>query len=235
MKIGTWILTIWLAASAGAQTAATKAQMAPQGAAKPTGVIAASLPTKTAAAAVRTTAPAAKPAAPAAQKAAEAKQQPATSAAATSGAALTAKQGTATQGTAKQRMAKDGKRQKVAQQPAEAKPVSATKSVHKGRRDPFVSPIVERMRGAASCTGAGKRCLYIGDVALLGIVQSSNGVIAVVASGRHTYFLREHDPLADGNVERITSDAITLRQRSSDVMGRPVVREVTRKIGSPAV
>ena len=131
--------------------------------------------------------------------------------------------------------AKHGKSQNVAPQAAEAKPVGATKWVRKGRRDPFVSPIMEKMRSAANCTGVGKRCLYIGDVSLLGIVQSSNGVIAVVMSGRHTYFLREHDPLADGNVERITSDAITLRQRSSDVMGRPVVREVTRKIGSPAV
>ena len=105
----------------------------------------------------------------------------------------------------------------------------------KGRRDPFVSPIIGKMSSSTNCVGAGKRCLYIGDVRLLGIVQSSNGVIAVVASGRHTYFLREHDPLADGDVERITSDTITLRQRSSDVMGRPVMHEVTRKIGAPAV
>ena len=117
----------------------------------------------------------------------------------------------------------------------EAKPVAATKFERKGRRDPFVSPIVERMSNAANCTGMGKRCLYIGDVRLLGIVQTSNAVIAVVESGRHTYFLREQDPLADGDVERITTDAITLRQRSSDVMGRPVVRQVVKKIGSPAV
>ena len=196
MKIGTWILTMGLAASAWAQTSTLKAQST----AKPAGVMAA----------------------PAARKAAEAKQQPSASAP-TSGAA------------AKHETAKHGKSQKAAPQATEAKPVSATKLVRKGRRDPFVSPIIGKMSSSTNCVGAGKRCLYIGDVRLLGIVQSSNGVIAVVASGRHTYFLREHDPLADGDVERITSETITLRQRSSDVMGRPVMHEVTRKIGAPAV
>ena len=105
-------------------------------------------------------------------------------------------------------------------------------SVHRGKRDPFVSPIVERK--VAICTVGGKRCLFIEDLHLIGIVESSNGVIAVVANGRHTYFLREHDPLADGEVERITSDTITLRQRTTDLMGRSVEREVTRKIGMPA-
>lgn len=90
------------------------------------------------------------------------------------------------------------------------------------------------MRTGPACTGAGKRCLYVGDLNLLGIVQSANGVIAVVASGERTYFLREHDPLADGDVERITKDTITMRQRTSDVLGRPQVREVIRKLG-PAV
>jgi hypothetical protein len=109
------------------------------------------------------------------------------------------------------------------------------KTPRKGVRDPFVSPIIERIRSAATCSGSGRQCLLVGEITLHGVVRSPNGFIAVVMNGEHTYFLRENDPLADGDVARITRDAITLRQRSSDVLGRPTVREVTRKLGVPAV
>jgi len=54
-------------------------------------------------------------------------------------------------------------------------------------------------------------------------------------NGEHTYFLRENDPLADGSVERITRDAIVLRERTLDMFGRPITREVTRRLGVPPV
>jgi len=101
-----------------------------------------------------------------------------------------------------------------------------------GRRDPFVSPVVDRIR-VASCSGSGKQCLVIGEISLHGVVHSPSGFLAVVMNGEHTYFLRENDPLADGSVERITKDAIILRERSSDVFGRPVMREVTKRLGVP--
>ncbi len=107
-------------------------------------------------------------------------------------------------------------------------------STPKGGRDPFVSPVVERKFTAANCTGTGRQCLVVGEITLNGVVRSSSGFIAVVVNGEHTYFLRENDPLADGAVEKISSDAITLRQRSSDAVGHPVVREVTKKLGVPA-
>jgi hypothetical protein len=94
---------------------------------------------------------------------------------------------------------------------------------------------VERSHIGGNCTGSGRQCLFVGELGLQGVVQSPSGYIAVVVSGEHTYFLRENDPLADGDVERITKDTITMRQRSSDILGRPVVREVTRKLGVPAV
>jgi hypothetical protein len=119
--------------------------------------------------------------------------------------------------------------------PASPAAKTAAAQRRKGERDPFVSPIAERARSGPACTGTGKRCLYVGDLNLLGIVESEDGAIAVVASGSRTYFLREHDPLADGEVEKITRDAITMRQRSSDLLGKPVLREVVRKLGGPAV
>jgi hypothetical protein len=105
----------------------------------------------------------------------------------------------------------------------------------RGHRDPFVSPIVERIRDSTACAGSGRRCLLVGEISLHGVVRTPSGFIAVVVNGEHTYFLHENDPLADGAVERITKDAIILRERSSDALGRPLTREVTKKIGVPAV
>ena len=232
MKIGTCILTILFAASAFAQSPAPKPQAAPQqSAAKPN----ASSPAKTAAAEAKSAVPAAKSSSPApAEKQASvgrvAVEKPGTAKPANKrGKLAEVKQAKGKQ--PKDKLPKDKQPKDAKESPNQT--AAKAVSVHQGKRDPFVSPIVERK--SAVCTGIGKRCLFIGDLNLVGIVESSNGVIAVVASGQHTYFLRENDPLADGDVERITSDAITLRQRTSDVLGHPVVKEVTRKIGMPAV
>jgi Tfp pilus assembly protein PilP len=127
-----------------------------------------------------------------------------------------------------------GGRQQLAQQPSSEKTAGKRKSSGKGVRDPFVSPIVEKFHGGANCTGSGRQCLSVGEISLQGVVRYTSGYIAVVTSADHTYFLHNNDPLADGEVERITKDAITLRQRSTDMLGRPVVHEVTRKLGVPA-
>lgn len=239
MKIGTWILTISLAATAWAQSPApkpqptTKPQAAPaqqttpkpqtstQSAAKP-----AVSPEKSAAAAPKSAAPAVK-----SEKASKVKKHASASskAAAKPEAAKSATQ-TANQSATKP-ADKAGKQGKEAQ--ASPDKTVAKVTVHKGKRDPFVSPVKERK--FALCTVGGKRCLFIEDLNLVGIIEASNGTVAVVANGRHTYFLREHDPLADGEVMRITGDTITLRQRTTDLFGHPVEREVTRKIGMPAV
>jgi hypothetical protein len=128
-----------------------------------------------------------------------------------------------------------GNRQHVAQRVAGSTTPEHRKPGGKGARDPFVSPIVEKIRSGANCTGSGRQCLLVGDIVLQGVVQYTGGYVAVVTSGDHTYFLHDNDPLADGDVERITKSAITLRQRSTDVLGRAVVHEVTRKLGVPAV
>jgi hypothetical protein len=207
MKISKLILAIWLAASAWAQAPPLKPQVGPQAAAKPSGGAAVSPSPKAPLAA-----DGGKTATPAAPRNAKAKPPVHPSA------------------------TRHGGRQKAAQRFSAHKTVAANgKPARKGERDPFVSPIVERIRNGANCTGSGRQCLLVGEITLHGIVRSPSGFIAVVMNGEHTYFLRENDPLADGDVERITKDVIILRQRSSDVLGRSVVREVTRKLGVPAV
>ncbi len=121
----------------------------------------------------------------------------------------------------------------TAGKPAE-KTSEAPKVAGKGMRDPFVSPVVERVHGGVACHGTGRQCLEVGEITLNGIVRSSNGNIAVVTTGEHTYFLRVNDPLVNGSVERINHDSIVLRERYQDDFGRSSTREVTRKIGTPA-
>lgn len=104
-----------------------------------------------------------------------------------------------------------------------------------GKRDPFVSPIVERGKVHVACTGTGRQCLEVGDLTLQGVVKGPSGFIAVVVNGEHTYFLRERDPLANGDVELITQDSIHLRERYQDDLGRTQTRQVVRKVVVPAV
>jgi hypothetical protein len=119
----------------------------------------------------------------------------------------------------------------AAKTPAE----TAGKHGVKGQRDPFVSPVVDRGNLQVACVGSGRQCLVVGEISLHGVVRSPSGFIAVVVNGEHTYFLHENDPLADGAVERITKDSIILRERYFDSFGHQVTREVTRKLGVPAV
>jgi hypothetical protein len=242
MKSSKLILALWLGTSAWAQTLSMQSQVNPPVAAKPNGArmasSTASSPKPPAPATTTTATPAARrsangqpvnvsprqiaapvnpPAArPAAVKAAT--RSGAKSAAQSSSRRHSRKAGQPSSGTTA--LAAGGKGAPVA---------------NRARRDPFVSPVVDRIKNAASCSGSGKQCLVIGEISLHGVVHSPSGFIAVVMNGEHTYFLRENDPLADGSVERITKDAIILREHSSDVLGRPLTREVTKKLGAPPV
>jgi Tfp pilus assembly protein PilP len=104
-----------------------------------------------------------------------------------------------------------------------------------GRRDPFVSPVVNRIATGSGCS-SGKRCLAIDQIVLSGIVKSDSGMIAVVVNAMNkAYFLRENDPVFNGYVVRITGDSIIFSETLQDKLGKPFTREVTKKINTPAV
>ncbi len=104
-----------------------------------------------------------------------------------------------------------------------------------GRRDPFVSPVVNHMAAGSGCS-TGKRCLAVDQIALTGIVKSETGMIAVVVNSMNkAYFLRENDPVFNGYVVKITGDSIIFNQTVEDKLGKPFTREVTKKIATPAV
>jgi Tfp pilus assembly protein PilP len=117
---------------------------------------------------------------------------------------------------------------------AEAKPAEKSSASKANRRDPFVSPVVERISGSGCSTG--KRCLAIDQIALKGIIRSESGMIAVVTNALDkAYFLRENDPVFNGYVVKITGDSVVFRESFQDRLGKSATRDVVKKIVTPAV
>jgi Tfp pilus assembly protein PilP len=103
-----------------------------------------------------------------------------------------------------------------------------------GKRDPFFSPVVQQSAGSGCSTG--KKCLEIGQINLRGVVKSDSGFIAIVTNSLNkAYFLRENDPVFNGYVVRITGDAVVFQETVQDKLGKPLTREVTKRIFTPAV
>jgi len=119
--------------------------------------------------------------------------------------------------------------------PKEAK-ADETKRVNlSGRRDPFISPVMNRSMVGSGCS-TGKRCLAIDQINLKGVVKSDTGMIAVVVNSvNKAYFLRENDPVFNGYVVKITGDSIIFKETVQDRLGKPSIREVTKKITTSAV
>ena len=118
------------------------------------------------------------------------------------------------------------------------KPVAVQKPAPKkitaaGRRDPFISPVVNMGAVGSGCS-SGKRCLAIDQIALKGVVRSDNGMIAVVVNAMDkAYFLRENDPVFNGYVVKITGDSIVFKETFKDKLGKPLTRDVTKSIRRP--
>jgi Tfp pilus assembly protein PilP len=130
----------------------------------------------------------------------------------------------------KQKIAVENQKKPVDAKPEPPKNVNLT-----GRRDPFISPVVNRSMVGSGCS-TGKRCLAIDQINLKGVVKSDNGMIAVVTNSLNkAYFLRENDPVFNGYVVRITGDSIIFKETVQDRMGKPFTREVTKKITTSAV
>jgi len=232
MRLAITVMTGILLATAGSNVHAQSAPAAPpKTAAKP----AAQAPSPAAKPAAQATPPAAKPAAkpapPVAAKQPAAK--PAAQAAAPKAPAKPAaapKAATAAPKPVKKPMV----RKAASTSPAgTAEPSEAKVS----RRDPFES-LTSRQEAAARA-GAnlppGKAGLQVGTLRLDGIVRAPNGMIAVVTNPQaRTYFLREGDQLYDGRVEKIAMDGVSFHEVGKDAFGKPVERQVNKRIYSSA-
>jgi Tfp pilus assembly protein PilP len=129
--------------------------------------------------------------------------------------------------------AKTAELAKTAEAPKPPKP-EEKKWAMNGKRDPFFSPVVQQPTGSGCSTG--KKCLEIGQINLHGVVKSDSGFIAVVTNNLgKAYFLRENDPVFNGYVVRITGDSVVFQETYQDQLGKPLTREVVKRIFTPAV
>jgi Tfp pilus assembly protein PilP len=137
--------------------------------------------------------------------------------------------------------AKSSKTAKKAKPPVKAveKPATpgapkaaAESEVKTARRDPFES-LTGRQTKNAAILPPGKAGLQVSTLRLDGIVRAPNGMIAVVSNPQaRTYFLREGDHLYDGSVEKITMDGVSFHEEGKDAFGKPVERQVNKRIYS---
>jgi hypothetical protein len=112
-----------------------------------------------------------------------------------------------------------------AEKPAEEKPTV--------RRDPFDTLLTKARASNAPPENLppGKAGLIVDTLRINGIVQSPNGMIAIVSnSQQRVYFLREGDKLYDGSVEKIALDGISFHEFGKDAFGKPLERVVTKRL-----
>lgn len=143
---------------------------------------------------------------------------------------------TPAKGPAKASAAAQGK--PAAKSPAKAaaakgKPAAPAEAPKVARRDPF-SPLLSKQRAggpAPENLPPGKAGLVIATLRLQGIVRGPNGMIAVVANPQQSvYFLREGDQLYDGRVLHISMEAVSFHESGKDAFGKPVERQVTKRL-----
>ena len=237
MRLAITVMTGILLATAGSSLHAQSAPAAPpKAAAKPAAQAATPAPKPTTQAPPPAAKPAAKPVTPPAAPPAAAQKptpKPAAQAAVPKAPAKPATAPNAAKTAAK-----------PAKKPAAKKTASSTPSgtaepseAKVSRRDPFES-LTSRQEAAARA-GAnlppGKAGLQVGTLRLDGIVRAPNGMIAVVTNPQaRTYFLREGDQLYDGRVEKIAMDGVSFHEVGKDAFGKPVERQVNKRIYSSA-
>ena len=119
--------------------------------------------------------------------------------------------------------------------PAAAKPAAKPdtgEDLGKGKRDPFVSPVITRIVGPnGPVCSSGPHCLVIDQVKLQGTVKTEKGWIAVLANpANKVYYLRANDAMFDGYIERIDANSVVFKQDVLDAMGRKTQREVVKSV-----
>ena len=101
------------------------------------------------------------------------------------------------------------------------------------RRDPF-DPLLNKPSqgtGIPQNLPPGKAGLVVGTLRVDGIVGGAHGMIAIVSNPQQrVYFLREGDKLYDGSVQHITLEAVSFQEVGKDAFGKPLERQVTKRL-----
>jgi len=103
-----------------------------------------------------------------------------------------------------------------------------------GRRDPFVSVIRTQEGGTGPVLppcSTGKKCMSIPQIVLQATIKDRDGkMLALVANGPRTYFLRENDQVFNGSVIKITTDSVIFRESVTDKLGHESSHEVVKRL-----
>ena len=170
-----------------------------------------------------------KPAAAATNKPAASGAKPAAPKARTKGSRQAAKPSKPAAKPAPKRAAKKSTPRAASSTPA------ADREVRVAKRDPFESLVGREHAGARIDLPQGKGGLQVSTLRLDGVVRAPNGMIAVVSNPQsRTYFLREGDQLYDGRVEKIAMDGVSFHEVGKDAFGKPVERQVNKRIYASA-
>ena len=126
-----------------------------------------------------------------------------------------------------------GKAPAVAQATAPAPaPLEAYTYRSEGRRDPFVSLVNRGADTPKSGQKAGISGLYVGEIALKGIVQSRGAYLAIVQApdAKRPYIVRVNERFADGVVKAITADSMLILQEVNDPLSLTKQREIRKTL-----
>jgi Tfp pilus assembly protein PilP len=100
-----------------------------------------------------------------------------------------------------------------------------------GRRDPFVSLVARNSAGDRRTSGSGEGLdnLAVDDLSVRGVVQTPQGLVAMVqAPDGRTYLARRHDHLLDGTVKAVTLQGLVILQEVSDPLSLVKEKEVQK-------
>ncbi|MBZ5552533.1 MAG: hypothetical protein LAO21_07420 [Acidobacteriia bacterium] len=99
-------------------------------------------------------------------------------------------------------------------------------------RDPFRALVVRPSDEPLFPVVPGKRGIRVRQLQLKGIVKAEGHYLAVMDTRQSTGTLlfRENDEVSDGRVVSITEDTVSFQERSVDPLGKPVWRDVIKKI-----
>ena len=177
-----------------------------------------------------------KPAASDSKKSAAAGVKPAAPATGVKPVPQAAKPATPPQKKAPKQAAKKSSPKTTKPATSSASAAAQDKEVKVAKRDPFESLIGrEHGGGPTGPLPAGKAGLQVSTLRLDGIVRAPNGMIAVVSNPQsRTYFLRDGDQLFDGRVEKIAMDGVSFHEVGKDAFGKPVERQVNKRIYASA-
>ncbi len=104
----------------------------------------------------------------------------------------------------------------------------------RGRRDPFrpldlVSTF--QTSQAPMVRPPGLKGQMVSEIRLVGIVQSSNGMLAMAQGFKNrSFFLHPNDILYDGKILEIRKDAVVFSQTLKDIEGKTLTQQVIKKL-----